>query len=130
MWRVYGKGKKKRERERGESLVLERIWFRENLPPNISNLGCYIHSRNETQKKRKEKRKREKKTETVASVASVWFGPIVTSRYLHVHVSLSPLSFSLSLCLSRALAQVNTPPFSFSGHEWLGRDWLRCRRRR
>ena len=86
--------------KRRENFVLERIWFRENLPPNISNLGCYIQFRNEShKKKRKEKRKREKKTETVASVASVWFGPIVTSRYLHVSLS---LSLSLSLSVSRA----------------------------
>ena len=89
--------RRERERERREFGFRENLVL-ENLPPNISNLGCYIHSRNETQKKRKEKRKREKKTETVASVASVWFGPIVTSRYLHV--SLSPLSL-LSLSLAR-----------------------------
>ena len=98
-------------KKRRENFVLERIWFRENLPPNISNLGCYIHSRNETQKKRKEKRKREKKTETVASVASVWFGPIVTSRYLHVHVSLSPLSL---FCLSLSLARARTRPSEYA----------------
>ena len=94
---VWKRKKEERERERREFGFRENLVL-ENLPPNISNLGCYIHSRNETQKKRKEKRKREKKTETVASVASVWFGPIVTSRYLHV--SLSPLSL-LSLSLAR-----------------------------
>ena len=122
MWRVYGKGKKKRE-----------FCFRENLPPNISNLGCYIQFR-ETKPKKKGKKKERERRKLKRSLLSLRFGLVQSSRHVtYTYTSLSLLSLSsvsLSLSRARALAQVNTPPFSFSGHEWLGRDWLRCRRRR
>ena len=46
--------------KRRENFVLERIWFRENLPPNISNLGCYIQFRETKPKKKKERKKKER----------------------------------------------------------------------
>ena len=113
--------------KRRENFVLERIC------PQIFRIWAVTFIR-ETKPKKKGKKKERERRKLKRSLLSLRFGLVQSSRHVtYTYTSLSLLSLSsvsLSLSRARALAQVNTPPFSFSGHEWLGRDWLRCRRRR